>query len=196
MDDSERFDRVIKKTFDRDCQKFFQRIDKLKRMNSCGHSSQRSKSSVSVSARGATVSNARRPQTFRHTKNDVLSSLSGGVTPAATTHEKLNLTNLNRHGHSFSQIMPSSLNVRNCNSKLFKPLLQQAPTKERGKHPPESGHNLNGQISFPSNLLGPSMGPSVGPSVGPSGFTSGLSDSGCVQFNQLPSPSVADKQVD
>lgn len=37
--DEDAFDRLIKKTYDRDCEKFFQRIDKLKRMNSCGGSS-------------------------------------------------------------------------------------------------------------------------------------------------------------
>ena len=46
-DEEDAFDRLIKKTYDRDCEKFFQRIDKLKRMNSCGGSSQRSKSSMS-----------------------------------------------------------------------------------------------------------------------------------------------------
>ena len=40
---------MIKKTYDRDCEKFFQRIDKLKRLNSCeGGSSHRSKSSFSI----------------------------------------------------------------------------------------------------------------------------------------------------
>ena len=43
-DEEDAFDRLIKKTYDRDCEKFFQRIDKLK---SGGSMSQRSKSSVS-----------------------------------------------------------------------------------------------------------------------------------------------------
>lgn len=38
-EEGDAFDRLIKKTYDRDCEKFFQRIDKLKRMNSCGGSS-------------------------------------------------------------------------------------------------------------------------------------------------------------
>ena len=33
------FDKLIKKTYDKDCGQFFQRLDKLKRLNSVGNSS-------------------------------------------------------------------------------------------------------------------------------------------------------------
>ena len=107
-DEEDAFDRLIKKTYDRDCEKFFQRIDKLKRMNSCGGSSQRSKSSISNKTNTMVL------------RNRLLSSLSSEPAAAqqdfqflqkpsktkgqpTSTHMRLK-SSLNLHSHSFSQL--------------------------------------------------------------------------------------------
>jgi len=122
-EEDDALDRLIK-TYDPNMVKFNQRIDKLKRLNSCGGSSQLSKSTFSNQT-SSRFTKQRRPLSSLSSRQHAQPAKALGL-PVAAAHVRLKSSNI-LHAHSYSQlqIVPvSSRNERDCGAKLFKPLLQ------------------------------------------------------------------------